>query len=924
MPTPTPSPTPTEPILPPGQASDSSLERARILINDLSASLNQARGEAQAIRASLETPDEPPRIARPRDLSRIAAAIETARLHSEPYAHRATWASLNAAYESATEAITALTSSGPPPAADTRKDDAAALITALASRVIARASADLAAHLRSTSQIDGPAWGAVDDLTIDAENLADQAAGYLPPDSLRPAHTATLQTEMRALHKAIEEHRPTMTPVTIQVPLLEPDPGLRALLSTVHTLKSDAPEWQDLTDLTDSISEIVTAIRQRGQGWAADVRVHGWAQAFFIRAYEVLARIARHDVRRFDKQGRGDSGRHKSLATIHHQAEEHLERLRGTLPPGGRARGFYDHTPDRYLDRLVNESRDITASLRESGLAPERRAQLQIRLLLNEAAITKYTTASEPHAHADAGPVEPTPASLVGGAPPEPDPVTARRQLISSLRQRVDKALYGRHTQTLNTAADRLAREITGNPELSPAAREAPLTAADLTAAADLIASGTLPSPLVLASTPELALTYAQADRALAALEILGVAGPIKGLEPRTATATPDQLPRLLHRLDERLPGLLAQTARATPSSPAPTNATSPEPLASWKLWEAAHHLLSRTSAFEENALTTVPTLTEDDRRRAFTVLGDLGIVEPWPFRSGYFHTRMSIDAGLAALNEAGLVPVPGDEQTRTAALLVTKHQIAAPWLLTEHLEITEAQSELILRALERLDHIRRSPGNGWEVTRNASKTSDQAPQKQIHQATLPQAQSIQPADPVPGHAGVKLQRRPESQRPRLPQRFKSTDRPRIGRQASAPSPQPLHQAPVPDNATYLRKRADQFRASAKLEPSASAAAQLQARADKAERLAAIAETQRRTATLPQDQDSVNDLLAGFDEARLHIAEFAGRLQAERRTREAAADRSPHRNSRSTGAQHRQQQTSVAPTVTAAPVPPAL
>ncbi|MEU9662668.1 hypothetical protein [Streptomyces chartreusis] len=922
MPTPTPSPTPTEPIPPPGQAADSSLERARILINDLNASLYQARGEAQAIRASLETPDEPPRIARPRDLSRIAAAIETARLHSEPYAQRATWASLNAAYESATEAITALTSSGPPPAADTRKDAAAALITALASRVIARASADLAAHLRSTSQIDGPAWGAVDDLTIDAENLADQAAGYLPPDSLRPAHTATLRTEMRALHKAIEEHRPT-TSIAVQVPPLEPDPGLPALLSTVHALKSDAPEWQDLTDLTDSISEIVTAIRRRGEGWAADVRVHGWAQAFFIRAYEVLARIARHDVRRFDKQGRGDSGRRKSLATIHHQAEEHLERLRGTLPPGGRVRGFYDHTPDRYLDRLVNESRDITASLRESGLAPEKRAQLQIRLLLNEAAITKYTTASEPHAHADAGHVEPTPASLVGGAPPEPDPVTARRQLIDALRQRVDKALYGRHTQTLNSAADRLAREITGNPELSPAAREAPLAAADLTAAADLIASGTLPSPLVLAGTPELALTYAQADRALAALEILGVAGPIKGLEPRTATATPDQLPRLLHRLDERLPGLLAQTASATPSSPAPTNATSPEPLESWKLWEAAHHLLSQTASFDANALTTVPTLSEDDRRRAFTVLGDLGIVEPWPFRSGYFHTRMSIDAGLAALNEAGLVPVPGDEQTRTAALLVTKHQIAAPWLLTEHLEITEAQAELILRALERLDHIRRSPGNGWEVTRNASQTNDQALQKRMPQATLPQAPSIQPADPAPDHARGQLPRRPERQPPRLPQRFKSTDRPRIGSQAPAPSPQPLHQAPVPDNATYLRNRADQFRASARLEPSASTAAQLQARADKAERLAAIAETPRRTATPAQDQDPVNDLLAGFDEARLHIAAFAERLQADRRTREAAVDRPPYRKPRSIGAQHRQQHSSVAPTVTAAPVPPA-
>ncbi|MGW1362988.1 hypothetical protein ACWCQP_36970 [Streptomyces chartreusis] len=862
-------------------------------------------------------------MARPRDLSRIAAAIEAARLHSAPYAQRATWASLNGAYESATEAITALTNSDPPPGADTRKDAAAALITALASRVIARAAADLAAHLRSTSQIDGPAWGAVDDLTIDAENLADQAAGYLPPDSLRPAHTATLQTEMRALLKAIEEHRPTTPPVTIQVPLLEPDPGLPALLSTVHTLKSEAPEWQDLTDLTDSISEIVTAIRQRGEGWAADIRVHGWAQALFIRAYEVLARIARHDVRRFDKEGRGDSGRRKVLASVHHHAEAHLERLRGTLPPGGRARGFYDRTPDRYLDRLVNESRDITASLRESGLAPEKRAQLQIRLLLNEAAITKYTTASEPDAHADAEHVEPTPASLVAGAPPEPDPVTARRQLIDALRQRVDKTLYSRHTQTLNSAADRLAREITGNPELSPAAREAPLTAADLTAAADLIASGTLPSPLVLAGTPELALTYAQADRALAALEIVGVAGPIKGLEPRTARATPDQLPRLLHRLDERLPALLAQTASATPASPAPTNATSPEPLASWKLWEAAHHLLSQTAAFDENALTTVPMLTEDDHRRAFTVLGDLGIVEPWPFRSGYFHTRMSIDAGLAVLNEAGLVPVPGDDQTRTAALLVTKQQIAAPWLLTEHLEITEAQAELILRALERLDHVRRSPGNGWEVTRNASQTNDQAPQKQSPPATLPQAQSIQPADPVPDHARGKLPRRPERQPSRLPQRFKSTDRPRIGSQASAPSPQPMRQAPVPDNdnATYLRNRADQFRASARLEPSASTAAQLQARADKAERLAAIAETPRRTATPTQDQDSVNDLLAGFDEARLHIAAFAERLQADRRTREAAAERPPHQNPRATGAQHRQQQTSMAPTVTAAPVP---
>ncbi len=923
MPTPTPSPTPTEPLLTPGQATDGSLQRARILINDLSASLNQARGEAQAIRESLERPDEPLRMARPRDLSRIAAAIEAARQHSAPYAQRATWASLNAAYESATEAITALTLSDPPPGADTRKDAAAALITALASRVIARAAADLAAHLRSTSQIDGPAWGAVDDLTIDAENLADQAAGYLPPDSLRPAHTATLQTEMRALLKAIEEHRPTTPPVTVQVPLLEPDPGLPALLSTVHTLTSEAPEWQDLTDLTDSISEIVTAIRQRGEGWAADVRVHGWAQALFIRAYEVLARIARHDVRRFDTEGRGDSGRRKVLASVHHHAEAHLERLRGTLPPEGRTRGFYDRTPDRYLDRLVNESRHITASLRESGLAPEKRAQLQIRLLLNEAAITKYTTTSEPRAHADAGHVEPTPASLVAGAPPEPDPVTARRQLIDALRQRVDKALYGRHTQILNTAADRLAREITGNPQLSPTAREAPLTSADLSAAAHLIASGTLPSPLVLAGTPELTLTYAQADRALAALEILGVVGPIKGLEPRTTRATQDHLPRLLRRLDERLPDLLTQTASVTPASPAPTKATSPETLASWKLWEAAHHLLSQTAAFDENTLAAVPTLTENDHRRAFTMLGDLGIVEPWPFRRGYFHTRMSIDAGLAALNEAGLVPVPGEEQTRTAALLVTKQQIAAPWLLTEHLEITEAQSELLLRALERRGHIRRSPGNGWEVTRNVSQTNEQARQKQSPQATLPQAQSVQAADPVPDHAQGKLQRIPEPQPPRLPQRVKSTDGPRIGSQASAPSPQPLHQADVPDNATYLRKRADQFRASARLEPSASAAAQLQARADKAERLAAIAETPRRPATSPQAQDSASDLLAGFDEARLHIAAFAGRLQAERRTREAAANRSPHRNPRSTGAQHRQQQTTVAPTVTAAPVPPA-
>lgn len=613
MSTPNPVPSPT------GQApvreqilADPVMEQVRTLIRDLSARIDQAGYEAQAIRASLAFPDQIPGLARPHDLSRLEAAIAAARLHSGTYFRNASWMSLNQAYESAKAAVTALTDTRRIPGVVTNETSAVALIVALASRAIARAGADLAAYLRSTSQIDTQAWGAIDDLTVDAENLADQAAGYLPQDSVRPAHAATLRSEMRALTKAIKEHRPTAPFSTARAPVLEPDPNLPALLTAVHTMNETdaAPERNDLTELADGINEVVTAIRQHGEGWAADVRVHGWTQAVVIRAYELLARIARHGVRKLNEQGRGDSGRREVLATIHHYAEQHIERLRGTLPPEGRLRGFYDRTPDRYLDRLVNESRHITEALRGGEVAPEQRTQLQIQLLLTEAAITAYTTASESKTPAEGAHVAPTPRSLVAGAPPEPDPVTARRHLVRALRRRVDDDPDGRHAQTLNTAADRLEREITGNPELGPAAREAPLSADEVTATARHIASGSLASPLEVASNTELNLSYAQAERALAVLEILSVVGPINGLQPRTVKAATDQLPQLLDHLEERMPQLLTQTASAAaPVPPAENDLLAPFDRASAEISAFAQRIRSAsTGRSQEGATAASPS----------------------------------------------------------------------------------------------------------------------------------------------------------------------------------------------------------------------------------------------------------------------------------------------------------------------------
>ena len=585
-------------------------EQVQILIRDLSArldQLDQAKREAQAIRASLEPPGETPGLPRPRNLSRLEEAIAVARLHSGSYFRHASWISLNQAYESAKAAITALTTTNRPPGTETQRAGAAALIVALASRVIARAAADLTAHLRSTSQVDTPAWGAIDDLTMDAEDLADQAAGYPPADSFRPAHTATLRSEMRALTKAIREYRPTEPLSTVRAPVLEPDPNLTELLTAVHAVNDDAPERKDLTELTGGISEVVTAIRLRGEGWAADARVHGWTQAVVIRAYELLARIARHGVRELEVQGRQDSGRIEVLATIHHYAEQHLERLRGTLPPEGRTRGFYDRTPDRYLARLVNESRHITETLHNRELVPEQRTQLQIRLLLTEGSITAYARASESKTPAEGVHVAPTPRSLVAGAPPEPDPVTARRQLIDALRRRIDEDPSGHHAQTLNTAKDRLAREITGNPELGPAAHEASLTIDEVTAAAGRVTSGTLASPLELANTPDLNLSYAQAERALAVLEILSIVGPIEGFQPRATKAEMDQLPDLLDGLEERMPELLAQTAG--------DDLMAPFALASTKLTEFAEKI--RTASVTRIEEATTPATPPSDHRYA-------------------------------------------------------------------------------------------------------------------------------------------------------------------------------------------------------------------------------------------------------------------------------------------------------------------
>ncbi|MFF9157641.1 hypothetical protein ACF1AB_36085 [Streptomyces sp. NPDC014846] len=570
---------------------------------------------------ALDSPDAPPP-AGPRDLTGLDTVMARVYENQAYYFSQPGWITLNQVYQQVTGVLEELTrrSERTPQAAIQ-----AARITILAASLIARYAAQISSHLDTWKQGETPGGQAIRSLVRSAELHAARAAGL--DDGQSPDTPRRLSTHLYRLDKAIQQSAPPRDSSAGSEGDDPEDPDLDAALAVG---KAVDPDLDEASRLMTALTQLSERVRRAGYRLVLDVRLHGTVETAQLRGFEMISRIARSAMRRYDEQGRGTDGRRNIAAMIYHYAEQRLERMRGTL--GADERRDFGHyeadPPERYLDTLFEESRTVTQELRAQHITPQERADLQIRFLLAQRNIAAAgsdgvqewgTQATFP------------PTAFVAGMRTD-SPVESRQALIEALRRRVENNPFHPDAHFLNKVADRLAQEIAGPPELTADALQADLTADQVRSVAQHLvrhrADETAASPLALSETAELNLTYAQAERALAVLQTLDVVGPPNGLQPReTLTVSRTELSSQLNSLEQRLPNLLAaqKGAAAVEAPAAPRVEAQPQASPAAHQQTQAPAAPTPPAAAEPAPATTASELPRRDRSAERRHPGNLG-----------------------------------------------------------------------------------------------------------------------------------------------------------------------------------------------------------------------------------------------------------------------------------------------------------
>ncbi|MGZ2361518.1 hypothetical protein LRE75_33375 [Streptomyces sp. 372A] len=531
------------------------LERHARLVNLDERSIRRVR--------ALDNAEAPPE-AGPRDLSGLDAAMSAAQNSQAYYFSNSDWHAIGNIRQQVDDVLARLNEQ----AKNTPQTAVpAAKITTLAASLIARHAAKVSAHLDRWDQHNTAGGQAMRTLTRVAETHAARAAGL---DSVQALDSPRLL--MAHIHKLNRElRRAEMDDPETDLGLDDADdPELERALSTGANAD---PELAEASQLMAALSEMGDRARLAGHRLTLDVRLHGLVETAQLRGIEMISRIARTVMHRYDDQSQSTSGRRDIAAMVLHYAEQRLERMRGFLgPEEQRDFGYYEaEPPERYLDALHEESRAVRSELSAKNLRPQDRPELQIRYLLAQNKIAATLGGGDQFGTRATFP----PSDLVAGLQTN-EPVESRRALIKALRSKVENNPFAHNAQYLNKVADRLAQEIAGPPELTTQALEAELTADQVRAvAAHVVEHGAVASPLVLSDTAELNLTHGQAERALAVLQTLNVVGPPNGLKPReTLTVSRNDLFSQLRLIEQRLPDLLDMQKRAgaisSPAEPEP------------------------------------------------------------------------------------------------------------------------------------------------------------------------------------------------------------------------------------------------------------------------------------------------------------------------------------------------------------------
>ncbi|MFI5864698.1 hypothetical protein [Streptomyces sp. NPDC051546] len=515
---------------------------------------------------ALDTADSPPE-AGPRDLAGIDAAMTAAQANQAFYFSNPDWHAIRDIRKQVDDVLTRLNAQ-----AEITPQTAiqAAKITTLAASLIARHAAKVSAHLDKWEQRSTPGGQAMRTLTRVAEDQAARASGL---DSVQALDSPRLlMAHVHKLNRELRRAEPDDPETDLGLDDAD-DPELESALST--GAKSD-PELAEASQLMTALTEMAGRARRAGHRLTLDVRLHGLVETAQLRGIEMISGLARAAMQRYDDQGQGSSGRRNIAAMVFHYAEQRLDRMRGVL--GAEEQRDFGHyetdPPERYLDALYEESRTVRAELSAKNLRPQDRPELQIRYLLAQKEIAATADGDQEWGTQAVFP----PSDLVAGLQTD-KPVETRLALIKALRRQVENNPFDRNAQFLNTVADRFAQEIAGPPELTAQALQAELSADQVRAvAAHVVEQGTVASPLVLSETPELKLTHAQAEWALAVLQTLNVVGPPNGITPReTLTVSRNDLTGQLELLEQRLPNLLelqqgaaAISASSAPEAPAP------------------------------------------------------------------------------------------------------------------------------------------------------------------------------------------------------------------------------------------------------------------------------------------------------------------------------------------------------------------
>ncbi|WP_331726131.1 hypothetical protein [Streptomyces sp. NBC_00470] len=548
----TPTPLQTEPT-PSTPTAAAKVEDALYRYNRLS-----GLGRGLTLARSLDAASAPPP-AGPRDLAALNSVINKAREHDAAYLDHPEWRALRRTFHQVEPVLAQLGEQ-----AERTPGTAvmqAATITTLSASFIARCAARVNAQLTADGLRDTPGAEAIRVLIRTAEDHAAQASGLhsvLELDTPRTlsAHMRKVAREVRKADKAPEADTE--------------DPELEAAAA-------EDPGLAGVSQLMNALSELAASTRQAGRRLTLDVRLHGTVGTLQLRGYEMLSGIARAAMRRYDNQDRGNTGRRDIAARIFHYAEQHLERLRGTLPEDAhREVGHYEAgRPGRYQSAIGEASRTITEKLRNENLPAQDRTELQIQFLLVQREMAAEAGDLEWGTRASFPPNEYVAGRKAGHQ------VDDRLDLIDALQRHLENTKPSHPDfKFLNSVKERFQQEIAGPPELTAEARRAELSASQVRAVAEqVVRHGVVASPLALSEVADLDLTHAQAERALDVLETFEVVGSTRGTSPRqTLIGTSAELNERLVSLEPSMPGLLEKQSAAAPA-PAEVQPT-PQPVA--------------------------------------------------------------------------------------------------------------------------------------------------------------------------------------------------------------------------------------------------------------------------------------------------------------------------------------------------------